>query len=196
MAELKPIALVGLMGAGKSTVGRLVAARLRCPFWDMDDVIGQLTQKTIPQIFADEGEPAFRALEHALLRALLTGVPAEADIPDAWRAALEGFARTNALPAMPAVIATGGGIVERADNRRLLAQHARVVWLDAPPEALAARVGRDPGRPLLAGVDPLARMRELAARRTRWYAQIADIRIRADEAPPEAIAEAIVEELR
>ncbi len=116
------IVLVGFMGAGKTTVGQLLAGRLGLPFLDADTVIEERAGCPVPQIFAGRGEPAFRALEHKTIAGLLGG-------PDA-------------------VLALGGGAVEHPGTRRLLLG-AFVVYLHVPYAGAMARVGGDGGRPML-----------------------------------------------
>lgn len=116
------IVLIGFMGAGKTTVGRLLSAELGLPFVDSDVLIAERAGRPVPQIFADDGEETFRQLEHATIAGLLAG-------PDA-------------------VLALGGGAVEHPGTRRLLAG-ADVVYLHVPYEAAVARVGGDDGRPML-----------------------------------------------
>ena len=120
------IVLVGFMGAGKSTVGRLLAAKLGLPFTDSDHVIEERADKPIRRIFADEGEPAFRELEHAVIAGLLAG-------PDA-------------------VLALGGGAPGHPATRALLAG-VPVVYLRVGYAETLARVGGDQGRPMLARPD-------------------------------------------
>ncbi len=162
MARARHIALVGLMGAGKSTLGKRLAKKLGRPFCDLDEVIVARAGKPIPAIFAEDGEAAFREME------------------------AQALAEALANP-KPLVIATGGGVVERADNRARLRKQAFVVWLDAPPEVLAARIAGDRNRPLLAGEDPFARMRMLDRRRRAWYAEVADLRVSTEDFPPDAL---------
>ncbi|MDX8401571.1 MAG: shikimate kinase [Mariprofundaceae bacterium] len=160
------ISLVGLMGSGKTTIGRLLAARLRCPFEDLDEAIVARAGKPIPRIFAEDGECVFRAIEGE---------------------ALEGVVRRGGYR----VLATGGGVVLRAPNRARLKRAGPVIWLDAPPEVLAARIAGDPNRPLLHGVDPLARMRELDRARRALYREVADLRIDVGRLAPDAAVDAI-----
>lgn len=140
------IILTGFMGVGKSSIGREVAARTGRPFVDLDDLIVQRAGKAIPEIFAQDGEPAFRALEAALCRAM--GEPA-------------GL-----------VVAVGGGAVVDAANRSALARGGALICLDAEPETLVRRIGDDANRPMLAGDDRPARVRQLLARRADAYAAI------------------------
>ena len=120
------IVLVGFMGAGKTTVGHLLAARLGLPFVDSDQVIEQQAGRPVRQIFAQDGEPAFRALEHQVITGLLDG-------PDL-------------------VLALGGGAAEHPGTREKLTA-AQVVYLQVGYEQAMARVGGDPERPLLARPD-------------------------------------------
>ena len=120
------IVLVGFMGAGKTTVGHLLAERLGLPFTDSDEVIEQRAGRPVRQIFAEDGEPAFRTLEHQVIAGLLDG------------------------PAL--VLALGGGAAEHPGTRDRLAA-AEVVYLQVGYEQAMRRVGGDPGRPLLARPD-------------------------------------------
>jgi shikimate kinase len=120
------IVLVGFMGAGKTTIGQLLGERLRLPFADSDQVIEQRAGRPVAQIFAEDGEPAFRALEHQVIADLLDG------------------------PAL--VLALGGGAAEHPGTRERLAA-AEVVYLHVGYEQALHRVGGDPSRPLLARPD-------------------------------------------
>jgi len=139
--------LIGLMGCGKSSVGRRLAAELRCQLIDLDSAIVAQAGCSIPQIFAAHGEAYFRDLESAALR-------------DALK--------------KPAVIATGGGIVMREENRALLQAHPLVIWLKASPKFLAGRIDGDSNRPLIAGGNTLKRLEDLAAVRHPLYRACAD----------------------
>lgn len=141
--------LVGMMGAGKTTVGRLIARRLKCPFCDSDHEIEHRCGVGIPLIFDIEGEPGFRAREAHVLAEL---------------AALDGI-----------VLATGGGVVLDPENRRLLAARGTVVYLHAHPIDLYERVRHDRNRPLLATPDPMKKLEELYAQRDPLYREIADV---------------------
>jgi len=143
------IFLVGLMGAGKTTVGRLLARRLKLRFFDSDIEIERRCGVKIPVIFEIEGEAGFRSREQQAIAEL---------------AALEGI-----------VLATGGGAVVAAESRRCLAAGGTVVYLNARPEDLYERVRHDRNRPLLATADPLARLRELHAQRDPLYRAVADL---------------------
>ena len=145
------IFLVGMMGAGKTTVGRLLARRLKLRFVDSDQEIESRCGVKIPLIFEIEGEAGFRAREAQVLSELT---------------ALEGI-----------VLGTGGGAVLAEDNRRRLSTNGTVVYLRARPEDLYERVRHDRNRPLLATADPLGRLRELYAQRDPVYRSIADLTI-------------------
>ena len=140
------IVLVGFMGTGKTTVGRILADRRAFAFLDMDDMIVEREGKPIPRIFAEDGESHFRTTERALVREL---------------AARSGL-----------VIATGGGIVLNPDNVADFARTGLVVCLWAEPEAILRRVGNDANRPLLACDDKIGRIRELLAKRRPLYEAI------------------------
>ena len=143
------IFLVGLMGAGKTTVGRLLARRLKMRFIDSDHEVERRCGVKIPVIFEIEGEPGFRSREQLAIAELT---------------ALDGI-----------VLATGGGVVLAEENRRRLAAAGTVIYLRARPEDLYRRVRHDQTRPLLATSDPLARLRELHAERDPLYRAIADL---------------------
>lgn len=141
--------LVGMMGAGKSTVGRLVAQRLSYRFFDTDSIIERAAGQSINQIFAS-GESEFRQLETQVL------------------AELSAYTRL--------VVATGGGIVTPPQNWSYL-RHGLVIWLNVPLEVLHHRLRKDTSRPLLQTADPLAKLQLLLQERRALYAQ-ADLEIR------------------
>ena len=144
------LALVGLMGAGKTRVGRLVASALDWPFHDADLLLASEAGLSVPAVFEQEGEAGFRLRESAVLAGL---------------AGLEP----------PLVVATGGGVVVRPENRRRLAEAFLVIWLRVTPEEAARRLARGRGRPLLAGSDPVGVLRSLAAVRDPLYAEVAGV---------------------
>jgi shikimate kinase len=150
------LSLVGLPGVGKSTVGRRLAKDLNVAFVDCDSVLEQRIGEPIASYFERCGEAAFRDLEQDLLRELVEGTAASG-----------------------AVIATGGGVVVREANRRLLRERTLCVWLDARPAALLERLGRNNRRPLLQVADPRARLMELARQREPWYAEVSSIKVTA-----------------
>ncbi len=161
------ISLVGLMGSGKTTIGRLLAARLHCPFLDLDECIVREAGRSIPRIFAEQGEATFRALERRMLERLL-------------EAHEEG------------VLSTGGGVVLDPENRKRLRKAGPVIWLDAPPEVLAGRIAGDANRPLIQGVDVLERTMELDRMRRPLYRELASLRINTAETDPESAVDAIL----
>lgn len=141
------------MGCGKSTVGRELHQRLGYPLVDMDQQIEEKAGKAITEIFADEGELAFRDMETALLR--------EFNDPEAPRR----------------IISTGGGVIGRAENRELLRTLGYVVWLDAPASVILARTGKNRSRPLLNTEDPAARIRALMDERMPSYQETAHLKL-------------------
>ena len=160
--------LFGMMGAGKSAIGRPLADALGYRFIDADSAIEQVAGKGIPEIFASEGETGFRALETAVLGQIA-----------GWHSL---------------VVATGGGVVTRPENWGHM-QQGVVIWLDAGPELLLARLQGDPTpRPLLAGDDPAARLSELLAQRLPLYGQ-ADLRIAQGGESPDQVAQLVLEAL-
>lgn len=146
MAEA--VLLIGMMGSGKTTVGKEVARRLRRPFHDSDADVLARTGMTVPELFAARGEAAFRAEEKAVLASALSS-------------------------ARPSVVAVAGGAVLDPDSRRRLREGGVVIWLRARPATLVARVGKGEGRPLLDHDAPGALARLYAARRL-VYAGLAD----------------------
>ena len=160
------IVLVGLPGSGKSAVGRRLAQRHGATFVDLDERIERDTGRTIPEIFADDGEAAFRTLER---RAVIDLGPADPE------------------PAIVHVIASGGGAVVDPRNRWALYRGRSSVWLDGRPEVLAQRLRRSPRvRPLIEARDPIGAVRDLGAKRERFYAA-ADIRITGVAEVPDVI---------
>jgi len=159
--------LVGPMGAGKSTIGKLLASILDLPFSDSDRVIEEKTGADIPWIFDMEGEEGFRLRETAVLSELLVG---------------ESM-----------VIATGGGIVMRDENRALLKGDGVVVYLTASIDQLVERTYKDKKRPLLQVDDPEAKIRELIALRDPLYTEVADLVVQTDRRSPKAVAQEIAE---
>ncbi|KPF55598.1 shikimate kinase [Novosphingobium capsulatum] len=137
----RPVVLVGMMGVGKTTVGRKLASLLDVPFVDADEEIERAAQMPIPEIFATYGEPYFRSGERRVIARLLDG----------------------ATPTRRKILATGGGAFVDPDTRRLILDKAVSVWLDSDIDTLVERVGRKDNRPLLRGGNPreiLSRLRE------------------------------------
>ena len=169
MSEPRHLVLIGLMGAGKTSVGRRCADALGRGFVDTDDVIRSTSGMTIPEIFEHDGESAFRSRE----RTAVTEVVAS---PDAL------------------VIACGGGAVVDPDNRRALAAVGIVVWLTADPNELAARVTADgvESRPLLADGPTTATLTRLADARQDAYAAAADVSVATDGLDLDAVTAAVL----
>ena len=160
-----PIVLVGLMGSGKSTVGRRLARRLGLPFVDSDEEIERAATHSIPEIFDRFGEASFRDGERRVLRRL--------------------------IESGPQVVATGGGAFMDPETRALILRTCLAVWLDADIDTLVARVARRGHRPLLAGKEPRALLLELAAVRNPVYAE-AHLRVPSDAGPHERTVERIL----
>lgn len=146
------VALVGLPGAGKTCVGKALAARLGCGFVDSDEEVERIAGATVSSIFARRGEAAFRSLEREAIECLIQSAPG--------------------------VIALGGGAFQAASARELLLRHALAIWLDVPEDVLVERLRRSGGRPLLTGGDLRARLRALSEGRLAHYAQ-AHVRVAA-----------------
>ena len=164
------IVLIGPMGSGKTAVGRSVARHLGRPFYDSDAEIVRRTGVDIPYIFEKEGEAGFRQREREAIEALV---------------ALAGI-----------VLATGGGAVLLAENRRLLAARGCVVYLKTSVEQQAERVRHGRTRPLLSNVDPTLRLEELMALRDPLYRSMADIIVSTDGRRVKAVAGDIVSMIR
>lgn len=165
-----PIALVGLSGTGKSTLARLLGAQPGWSWVDTDRLIVERTGRSIPDLFAQEGEPYFRTVETAVLQALLDQTHA------------------NNL-----IIATGGGIVLAEHNRHLLRTHTYTVWLDAPTSLLLTRLQEHhEQRPLLNAADPTARLETLRAARSLLYREVADQVVHTADQEPTHIMQEIV----
>jgi shikimate kinase len=160
------ILLVGMMGAGKTTTGALVARTLGWGYRDSDADVAATTGLSVPDLFARDGEAAFRRAEAQVL------ADACAD-PE------------------PSVVSVAGGAVLSEDNRRLISCSGIVVWLRARPETLAARVGDGVGRPLL-GSDPAEAIVRLAEVRAPLYAKLADLVIDVDDLTPAEVVGRIV----
>ena len=159
--------IIGFMGTGKTTVGRLLAQRLGRRFVDLDDAIGERAGRSIADIFREGGETAFRELEQ------------------------EALGQALAEPGV--VVATGGGAACREPNLSMMLAAGQVVALSAPPEEVLRRTGRRSGRPLLDGAaDPLAAAQELLSQREPFYAR-AHIRVdTVNKRPEEVVAEVLV----
>src|SRR5450631_2111184 len=164
----RQIVLVGMMGAGKSTVGRRLATRLRVPFADADTEIEAAASMSIPEIFEAHGEPYFRDGEVRVIARLLEGGPA--------------------------VLATGGGALTREETRRRIQEKGISVWLKADADVILRRVKRRADRPLLQTLDPAATVDRLIAEREPIY-QHADLTIWSRDVPHEKIVEECLDAL-
>ncbi len=164
---VRPIVLVGAPGSGKSTVGKLLAAELGREFLDVDTAIEERAGKPISEIFVDDGEPAFRALEEATTLELLD------------------------RPAL--VLSLGGGSVLSATIRQALAEHY-VVWLQVSAGTAADRVGLSTARPLLLG-NVRGRLIQLLNQRTPLYAEVASLPVTTDDLTADEVVAVIVGEL-
>jgi shikimate kinase len=167
--QIRNLALIGFMGTGKSSTGRLIAAQLRFDFVDTDDLIEKRAGKPIPRIFAEDGEPAFRELERQIVAELATRH------------------RT--------VIATGGGVGASEINQASLKKHALVICLWATPEGVWRRINSQSYRPLLNDPDPMSRIRTLLAERTPVYRQ-ADVLINTEFRSVREVAQHVMHEFQ
>ncbi|WP_108096248.1 shikimate kinase AroK [Pseudomonas sp. GV071] len=166
---MRNLILVGPMGAGKSTIGRLLAKELRLSFKDSDKEIEQRTGANIPWIFDVEGETGFREREQAVIGELCE---------------LDGV-----------VLATGGGAVLRPENRSALRAGGRVVYLHTSVDQQLDRTSRDRNRPLLRTANPGKVLADLMHIRDPLYREIADVIIETDERPPRMVVQEILERL-
>ncbi len=163
--QKRSIILVGMMGSGKSSIGRRLAAALELPFVDADTEIEQAAGMTIDDMFAVHGEPYFREGEERVIRRILQGGPQ--------------------------VLSTGGGAVVSSQTRAAIARSGISLGLDAPVDLLLQRVLRRDNRPLLKTDDPRAVLERLLAERRPFYAE-ADLKIESRDAPHEAVVDDIL----
>lgn len=170
MAKADNIFLIGPMGAGKSTIGRLLAAELHLPFCDTDKAIEDRCGADIPWIFDVEGEDGFRARESSMLAEL---------------------SEDNGL-----VLATGGGIILLAENRKMLRSRGFVVYLRASVDQQTARTSKDKNRPLLQSGEPREVLEQLMSVRDPLYSEVADMMIDTDSRSPKDVAKDIAKKLR
>ena len=169
MTSPRNIFLIGMMGAGKTTTGRLLADRLQWPYLDSDDEIERQTGRSVPQIWKEDGEPAFRREESRVL------------------------AEACAQPG-PSVVSVAGGAVLDAGNRAVIRRSGLTVWLRADASTLAARVGSGTGRPLLER-GPAEALARLSRQREPIYAEMADLVFDVDRMSPPQVVDRIVEAL-
>ena len=167
MSDTTKILLIGMMGAGKTTTGRLLADRLGWPYLDSDDEIERQTGRTVPQIWKEDGEPAFRREESRVLT--------------------EACARQG-----PAVVSVAGGAVLDPANRAVIRGCGLVVWLRAEVSTLAVRVGSGAGRPLL-DAGPAAALARLSAEREPLYSELAQLVFDVDRMSPPQVVDQILE---
>lgn len=165
----RTIVLIGLMGVGKTTVGRRLAAELGRPFKDADEEIEKAAGRTVSEIFEDFGEAGFREGERKVIARLLDEAPM--------------------------VLALGGGAFVNEETRKAVKEKAWAIWLKADIDTLMKRVSRRDTRPLLKTEDPEAVMRELLERRSAAYAE-ADLHIDASAGSHQATVDAILDALR
>ncbi len=166
MGSGERVLLIGMMGAGKTTIGRTLAERLGWRHVDSDEQVERATGRTVPEILDTEGEAAFRAAESAALADAVASGPG-------------------------VVVSVAGGAVLDPANRRLMEEAGTVVWLRADVETLARRVGSGEGRPLL-GDDPAGALRRLYEVRRPLYAELADVVVDVDDLPPGQAVDRIV----
>lgn len=169
--QTKNIVLIGFMGCGKSTVGKVLAKRLLLPVEDTDKLIEAREGRTISDIFSKEGEGYFRDLETGLLQE----ISAESKVR---------------------ILSVGGGTPVRPENRGLIKQCGMVIYLRVRPETVYGRVKHDAKRPLLQCDDPLGKIRELMASREDAYSECADNIIDVDEMSVEMVVEEILTRLQ
>lgn len=170
MSKMENIFLIGPMGAGKTTIGRLLAAELNIDFKDTDKEIEERTGADIAWIFDVEGEEGFRVRETQVLREL------------------------SAIS--PILLATGGGIILSEENRRLLAERGLVVYLKASLKQQIDRTGKDRKRPLLQTENPAKVLRSLMEVRGPLYQSVADIVVLTDQRNPKNMAREIAQQIQ
>jgi Shikimate kinase len=168
--QSRSIVLIGMMGAGKSSVGRCLHCRTGLALHDTDEIVAANLRMSIPEIFSKYGEKKFRETETEALRRMRTEEPT--------------------------IIITGGGIVLREENVEVLKTQAVVVWLDADEETLFARASRKQNRPLLQTKNPRKTFSQILTARRPLYANMADIRIDTSVLTDEEVAVAIMVKLR
>lgn len=162
--------LIGFMGTGKSVVGLKLSRKLNIPLLDMDDEIVRRDGRSIPEIFAQDGEDAFRDMEEALLREI-------------------------AYSDKDLIVSCGGGIVLREENRRILKENPYTVQLLAMPQTIAKRAGGDPNRPLLRDTVSVDEIRSRMEKRMPLYRECASLNILTDSYTSNETAKRIIDQL-
>jgi shikimate kinase len=166
----KSVVLIGMMGAGKSSVARCLQRRTGLALLDIDEIVASKFGISIPEIFGEQGEEKFRKAETEALR---------------------GIATTD-----QAIIVTGGGIVLREENVQILKRQGMIVWLEADEDMLFIRASRERNRPLLQTKNPRKTFSQIFNARRSLYATIADVRVDTSVLTDEEVAVAIVSKLR
>lgn len=170
MKSADNIFLIGLMGVGKTTIGKQLAKELQIPFYDSDKVIEESTGVDIPTIFSYEGEQGFRLREQQVIEQL-TGL-------------------------RNIVLATGGGSILREDNREALKNNGFVVYLYCSIDKILHRTKRDSQRPLLQTENPRQRLESLLAQREAFYLECADFKIDSGNTPSKTVVKTILQQYR
>lgn len=170
MSRFENIYLVGLMGAGKTTIGRAVAKALKVPFYDSDKAIEESTGVDIPTIFEFEGEEGFRDREQKMIQQLVK---------------MDGI-----------VLATGGGAILREENRRLLKDNGFIVYLQCSADRILERTRRDSQRPLLNTTNPRERIETLFAQREPLYLSCADFKVDTGALQSKVVVNLILDEYK
>jgi shikimate kinase len=169
MTAPRSIVLIGMMGAGKSSVGRCLERRTGLQRFDTDEMVSARFGKSISEIFSGSGEEPFRRAETEVL--------------------------ANMSAAQPAIIVTGGGIVLRDENLKQLKRLGLVIWLDADEQVLFERASRRGNRPLLKTDDPRSTLARIRAERENRYAQASDVRVDTSHRSHEEVADIILAEI-
>ena len=170
MKQADSIYLIGLMGAGKTTIGRHLAKALQLPFYDSDKAIEEQTGVDIPTIFEYEGEDGFRVREQNMIQEL---------------SQLKGI-----------VLATGGGVILKEANRKLLKENGFVVYLQCSIDKILQRTKRDTQRPLLHTDDPRKKIETLFSQREEFYLSCADFKIETSTMQSKMVVQQILDEFQ
>ena len=177
--------LIGYRGTGKTTIGKKIASKLNLQFIDLDELIVKNAGKTIPEIFAQEGEPKFREYEtNALKQVCKENYSSKENLQKNG---------TNPINASK-VISCGGGIITKEENIELLKKHGFVVLLKAPPEIIFNRIYGDKNRPALTNKDPMAEIKHMLEVRREMYEKAKNIELWTHNQDIEKCAKKIIEE--